>query len=207
MKAAKASSQGAIEPVPLVDRALSGCADSFQELVTRYTPRLLVMLTHRHRGNRADAEDVIQETLLRAYENLHRYDARHDFRVWLFTIAFRISTDHLRKHKRDARLLKERAALTAQLHDGPCLVEQQDSVQSIWNSAKQVLGEYHFSVLWLSVGEELSNKEIAVILGRSALSIRVAVHRAKKTLMSSLPVTNPDPLANAVPATDVGVET
>lgn len=202
-----ANSLGAIEPVELVHLALSGCADAFQELVTRHTPRLLVLLTYRHRGNRADAEDVVQEALLRAFQCLDRYDTRADFRVWFFTIAYRISTDHLRKHKRQSRLNVEHAASTTQLYDEPYEIDQKESVQSIWNTAKQVLGEYYFSVLWLSVGEELTNKEIAKILGRNALSIRVAVHRAKKQLMKCLPATNQNQLSNTARSIDVGVET
>lgn len=207
IKATLANSKSAIEPVELVRLALSGCADAFHDLVMRYTPRLLVLLTHRHRGNRADAEDVVQEALLRAFQCLDRYDSRSDFRVWLFTIAYRISTDHLRKHQRQSRLVLEHAASTVQLYDEPKEIDQRESVQSIWDTAKQVLSDYYFSVLWLSVGEELTNKEIAKVLGRNALSIRVAVHRAKKKLMSCLPVANQHQLTNTVSSIDVGVET
>ncbi len=196
-----ANSQGAIEPVELIHRALSGCADAFQELVMRDTPRLLVLLTHRHRRNRADAEDVIQEALLRAFQNLQRYDPRYEFRVWFYTIAFRISTDHLRRHQRDARRMGEQAAMTSRPVREPCELEQQESVEGIWNTAEKVLGEYHFSVLWLSVGEELTNREIARVLGRNALSIRVAVHRAKKKLMACLREDDRAPLPNFI-ATD-----
>ncbi len=207
IKSAMAISQGAIEPVELVHLALSGCADAFQELVMRHTPRLLVLLTHRHQGNRADAEDVLQEALLRAFQCLDRYDTRYDFRVWLFTIAYRISTDHLRKHQRHSRLIEKHAASTAQRYHEPDEIEQRESVQSIWKTAKQELGEYHFSVLWLSVGEGLTNKEIAKVLDRNALSIRVAVHRAKKKLMGCLPVANQHQLSSTVRSIDVGVET
>ena len=204
---AKANRQGASEPVELVQRALSGCADSYQELVLCDVPRLLVLLTNRHRGNRADAEDVVQETLLRAFQSLHRYDSRYEFRVWLFTIAFRISTDHLRKRQRDARRIQDRAALIARTSSELCEVEQRETVQCIWESAESVLSEYHFSVLWLSVGEELTNHEIAMILGRNVLSIRVALHRAKKKLMTCLRETSRAANSHPAQAIDMGVET
>ncbi len=190
-----ANSQGATEPVQLVQRALSGCADAFQELVMLYAPRLLVLLTHRHRGNRADAEDVVQETALRAFQSWHRYDPRHPFRVWYFTIAFRISTDHLRKVKRDALRLVQKWEWFKSPRVHPCPIEQQESVSNIWKTAEKELGEYHFSVLWLSLGEELTNREIAIVLGKNVLSIRVALHRAKKTLANCLAVKNGSPLS------------
>lgn len=178
--------QGAIEPDELVRRALSGCAEALQELVMFYAPRLLVLLTPRHGGNRADAEDVVQEAALRAFQRWQQFDPRYSFRVWFFTIAFRISTDHLRKLKRESlRLERQKQRITAPAAE-PCAMEQQEAIQNIWKTAEQELGEYHFSVLWLSLGEELNNREIAQVLGKNVLSIRVALHRAKKILANHL---------------------
>jgi RNA polymerase sigma-70 factor (ECF subfamily) len=180
------NSGGAIEPEDLVRRALSGCADAFQQLIALYAPRLLVLLTLRHNGNRADAEDVVQEAALRAFQCWHQYNPRYPFRVWFFTIAYRLSTDALRRAKRDSQRhqrLWQRAAAPVL---PPCPVEQNETIEHIWRIAEKELGEYYFSVLWLSLGEELTNREVATVLGKNILSIRVALHRAKKMLADRL---------------------
>ena len=87
-------------PAPTSDeelacRAQGGCAASFEQLLRRFQTPVLHFL--RHRGLAADAEDLTQETFLRAYENLHRYSRRWAFSAWLFTIARRTSINHRRR--------------------------------------------------------------------------------------------------------------
>src|ERR1700735_2926887 len=76
----------------LAGRAQRGCVASFEELVRRFQIPLLNFLRQRVAG--ADAEDLLQETFLRAYAHLHRYRRRHRAAAWLFTIARRLSINH-----------------------------------------------------------------------------------------------------------------
>ena len=79
----------------LARRAQQGCEASFESLLRRFQTPVLHFL--RRQGASADAEDLTQETFLRAYENLHRYDRRWAFSTWLFTIARRTSINHRRR--------------------------------------------------------------------------------------------------------------
>src|SRR5882757_4667543 len=77
------SSLAAISAEELAVRARDGSRVSFDELVVRYRPRLVAFLTRRL-GDAAEAEDVAQETFLRAYDHLDRYDPARPFSTWLF---------------------------------------------------------------------------------------------------------------------------
>jgi len=83
----------------LVTRARGGESDAFRLLVERHSVKLFQM-TCRMTGNEQDAEDVVQETFLRAYKQLERFESRAGFGTWLHRIAANCSLDLLRKRKR-----------------------------------------------------------------------------------------------------------
>ena len=78
----------------LACRAQAGCAAALEALVRRYDAPLKRYL--RRRLGAHDAEDVAQETLLKAMRNLHRYDPGRPFSAWLYTIAMRLAISLLR---------------------------------------------------------------------------------------------------------------
>lgn len=82
-----------------VARARSGDADAFRVLVERHS-RALFRLAYRMTGNEQDAEDVVQESFLRAYRQLGKFDERASFGTWLYRIATNCSLDHVRSRKR-----------------------------------------------------------------------------------------------------------
>src|SRR5207249_6440026 len=87
-----------------VARARAGDQDAFGMLVERHSVRLF-QLAYRMSGNEQDAEDVVQETFLRAYRQLDRFESRAGFGTWLHRIAANCSLDLLRKRKRhDAQI-------------------------------------------------------------------------------------------------------
>ena len=68
-----------------MEQTLAGDHDAFGELVLRYE-RDVFNLTYRMLSNRGEAEDAAQETFLRAYANLDRYDPARSFKTWLLSI-------------------------------------------------------------------------------------------------------------------------
>src|SRR5215471_14183491 len=82
-----------------VARARSGDADAFRVLVERHS-RPLFRLAFRMTGNEQDAEDVVQESMLRAYRQLNKFDERASFGTWLYRIAVNCSLDLVRARKR-----------------------------------------------------------------------------------------------------------
>ncbi len=82
-----------------VARVRAGDADAFRALVERHG-RSLFRLAFRMTGNEQDAEDVVQETFLRAYRQIARFDERSSFGTWLYRIASNCSLDTIRSRKR-----------------------------------------------------------------------------------------------------------
>src|SRR5437016_6985315 len=82
-----------------VARARSGDADAFRLLVERHS-RPLFRLAFRMTGNESDAEDVVQETFLRAYRQLAKFDERASFGTWLYRIATNYTLDLVRARNR-----------------------------------------------------------------------------------------------------------
>ncbi len=103
----------------LVALAREGRADAFRVLVERHS-RAIYRLTYRMTGNDQDAEDLVQETLLRACKQLHRYDGRASFATWLYRIASNCSLDLLRSSKSRQRRIVPIAPHQAG-DDGPLL--------------------------------------------------------------------------------------
>ncbi len=79
-----------------IEQVRAGDGEAFRLLVERYS-RTIFRLTYRMTGNEQDAEDMVQETFLRAYRQIHSYDSRAGFGTWLFRIATNCSLDLLRK--------------------------------------------------------------------------------------------------------------
>jgi RNA polymerase sigma-70 factor (ECF subfamily) len=82
-----------------VARARAGDTEAFRVLVERHS-RPLFRLAFRMTGNEQDAEDVVQETLLRAFRKMEKFDERASFRTWLHRITVNCSLDVVRARKR-----------------------------------------------------------------------------------------------------------
>lgn len=78
--------------------ARKGNQNAFRVLVERHSQSVF-RLAFRMTGNEQDAEDVVQETFLRAYKQLHRFDGRAAFSTWLYRICANCSLDRLQKRK------------------------------------------------------------------------------------------------------------
>lgn len=80
----------------LVSETILGKQGSFETLVTRYTTPIY-NFAFRLTGNTQTAEDITQETFVKVWKNIKKYNPSQAFRSWIFTIARNTATDHLRK--------------------------------------------------------------------------------------------------------------
>ena len=88
----------------LVAQYLAGQRFAFHELVVRYQDRLLNFI-YRTIGDRARAEDLVQETFVRVYRHLHRFDPTKKFSTWIYTIASNLAKNELRNRSRNPLVL------------------------------------------------------------------------------------------------------
>ncbi|HZL36606.1 MAG TPA: sigma-70 family RNA polymerase sigma factor [Tepidisphaeraceae bacterium] len=171
----------------LAGRARDGCRHSFDELARRFQVRLLRFLQGRVRGI-ADAEDLLQETLIRAYERMDQYDPARPFGTWLFTIAHRLAISHHRRaasSERGIEALVDRKRGAAVAAPDRQLADQ-ESRQLFWEMAASVLTQEQFSTVWLFYVEDMPAPQIADVLGRSWVSVKTILFRARRKLMPHL---------------------
>jgi RNA polymerase sigma-70 factor (ECF subfamily) len=170
----------------LAQRVQDGCAESFAELDRRLRPRLLHVLTRRL-PTREDAEDVVQQTLLRVYEKIHLYDPRQRLSPWIFTIALRLAAGHSRRKTLPmGQQVDGPLELTDGSHSPPEQASRREERDQLWQIADRALKAEQWTALWLFYGEEQSIKEVAQSLGRTKTSVSVLLFRARKALLPHL---------------------
>jgi RNA polymerase sigma-70 factor (ECF subfamily) len=167
----------------LAGRAQEGCSASFEELVRRFQVPLLQFLERW--AAREDAEDLVQDTFVRAYRNLHRYRPSWRFATWLYTIARRLSINQRRRSrpKADCQMLEEIA--DARPRPAECVAEA-ESRQRLWSLAAEVLTEPQLTATWLYYVEDMPVKQVAWVLGRSQMAAKATLFRARKKLSAVL---------------------
>jgi len=162
----------------LAVRARDGSRVSFDELVVRYRPQLVAFLSRRL-ASAADAEDVAQETFVRAYDHLGGYDPARPFSTWLFAIAKNVAANHaIARTRRDVREQESgRSELAA---------DERVDASGLWQRAAAVLHPGPYRVLWLRYAQGMTVREIASELGRSAVAIKVMLFRARRRLLQEV---------------------
>jgi len=160
-------------------RAKQGCQASFTELVYRYAPRLQVFLRRKTRRSH-EVEDLVQDTFIKAYQNLGRYDDSWKFSTWLFTIAARLAVSRHRRRE----LLPAPLDFPLQVCDDRA-IDRQEEQESLWAKVAE-LPDGQRQALWLKYAEDMSVKEIANAMGRSQVCIKVLLYRARASLAKRL---------------------
>jgi RNA polymerase sigma-70 factor (ECF subfamily) len=178
----------------LVARALAGDDDAFRMLAERHSLSVF-QLAYRLTANEQDAEDVVQETFLRAFRNLKRYESRSLFSTWLHRIAANYSLDLLRARKHFVDRAPVEGGidwLEAVASSGPSIDQLAYSTQireSIEKAMNQ-LSPQERAAFVLRHYEQLSITEIGQMLGLAENATKHSIFRAVRKLRRVLePIT------------------
>ncbi|WP_010228784.1 RNA polymerase sigma factor [Gillisia marina] len=171
----------------LIKRTLDGNTNAFGILVNRHQDYIYNVVIKMLR-NREEAEEIAQDTFIKAYEVLASFKAEAKFPTWLFKIAYRKSLDRIKKNKRSTTLelvenLTEDASMD--FENGLAIMLMEERKEIIKNCI-QKLPEIEAAIITLYYYEEQSVKEIAEITNLSQDNIKVKLHRSRKLLYSSL---------------------
>ena len=181
-----------VEAGGAVERARSGDSDAFRLLVEQHS-RAVFRLAFRMTGNEEDAEDVVQETFLRAYRQLDKYEARSSFSTWLYRIASNYSLDLIRmrkrhEDKRERGNAEERDILqTIPVNSpGPDRIVYSSQVQERVSEALNELSAQERTAFVLRHFEGMSIEEIGQALGTGTNATKHSIFRAVQKLRRSL---------------------
>lgn len=160
----------------LITRFRAGDMQAVETLFWRYADAVMAYAT-RLLGNRNDAEEVLSEVFIRAFEGCMGYRAEGTFKAWLFRIARNCCIDRMRQPR--LLSLEEGMELTG---DDPGDIELRLAVQRVLHQ----LPEEYQTVLLLCDVEEFTAKEVAQMLNRTVPSVKGMLYRARAALRDAL---------------------
>jgi len=166
----------------IVAKVLKGDRRAYALLVEEYKSPIY-NLAYRMTGNSEDADDLTQETFIRAYINLWRFDPKRKFFTWLYTISINLIRNHLKKVKNDDLLNRTKnIQYNENENQSPeaRIIATQESNKI--NLALLTL-KYELRVmLIMKYQQELSFEEIAEITGKSVSAVKMRVYRGLEKL-------------------------
>ena len=179
----------------LVHRVQAGEVECFEALITKYRERIWGIIYHMT-SNREDAADLTQDTFIKAFQSINRFQGQSAFFTWLYRIAVNSTLNHLQKSKlrRFFSLEKIRdedpaGSLLNQLADpgkssdrAACLTELQQKL----NEAMQKLSINHRTVITLFEIDGLSHEEIAEIMNCNIGTVRSRLFYARQQMQGWL---------------------
>jgi RNA polymerase sigma-70 factor (ECF subfamily) len=173
----------------LVQLSRTGDRTAFEKLVDLYKGKIH-RLAYRMLNNSHDSEDVVQETFMRVYLNLNRYDDNQNFSTWIYRIGKNLCVDLLRKRKVSSSLdadISEEDELTpygvlpsneiTPEHQA-LLTEQQEQVRRVINT----LSDKYKPVVTLYYLHDLNIQEISEELGMPLTTVKTRLHRGRDYL-------------------------
>jgi RNA polymerase sigma-70 factor (ECF subfamily) len=204
-------------PIPkdehaVLEAARSGDPDAFEQLIAKHRPSLHAH-AYRILGSRHDADDAIQEALLRAWRAISRFEGRSSVRTWLYRIATNASLDLIARRRRRAAPLDSEPAgdpvarvteipLTDDTRPEPhsddqlmpeARYERREAVELAFSAALRHLPSRPRAALILRDVLGFRAREAAELLSTSPAAVNSALHRARAALENG----NPDPSLQA----------
>ncbi len=177
----------------LAKLARKGDQRAFAEIVELYKDKLY-HLGYRMTSNRQEAEDVVQDTFLRVFHNLDRYDENQKFSTWIYRIATNLCIDRLRKRKNVYSLDAESSDHEGL--DGYSMLPSDDrtpeselmlsETQRVIHEAMETLPPKYKSVMVLRYLQDLSLQEISDVLNMPVTTVKTRVHRGREFMRKKL---------------------
>ena len=169
----------------LVARCRTGDREAFAQVYARYE-RQVFRYAYHLLGHREDADDIKQETFLKAYQAIHTFRSESSLQTWLLKICGNLCRDRVKSWDRrkviyDSTLRDENAPADAETADPRLITERAETISTI----HKVLGGMPAAqreILILHEIEDLDYEEIAGILGCSRTSVKLRIFRARRAL-------------------------
>lgn len=182
------------EDAVLVQEAKQGSRVAYEELVTRYHGKIYG-LVYNMTSNREDAQDLVQDIFIKAYQSIARFKGKSSFYTWLYRIAVNRTINFVKKRKRkmamslndtDAGLERDPAYVELSSKGGPDRDFSITELQEKLNEALQTLSEKHRTVVVLHDIQGIPHEEIAKMMKTSTGTVRSRLFYARQKLQVEL---------------------
>ncbi len=168
----------------LVVLALDGDSVAFETLFKRYREEIYTLFLSRTSGNKEDADDLVQDTFVKVYVNLEKYDPKYTFGQWIYTIARNTFIDYVRRRRDSLSIdsLSSAPSLAPTTDEEPDkrIISEQHSVQI--ERCMAALPEKYRQMAEMRFVRELSYEEIASQMGLPIGTVKTQIFRARERL-------------------------
>ncbi len=168
-----------------INRTLKGDTNAFSFLVEQYKG-MVYSLALKMMKNREEAEEVSQDTFIKAYKKLDKFKGESKFSTWLYKITYRNCLDAIKKNKEKYRNDTIDEITINKISEAENILENLERKEraAVMNTCLLKLPEEERSILWMFYFEELSLKEIITVTDLSEANVKVKLHRARKRLLT-----------------------
>jgi RNA polymerase sigma factor (sigma-70 family) len=166
-----------------IGEVLKGKSNAYSHIVDRHKDNVF-NLAFRICGNREEAEEVAQDSFLKAYRSLNGFRMKSRFSTWLYRIVYNTSISYLRSKKRGMISIDEYPATVKDFIAPGTPEEEAESIyrESLVNFALQKMSDDERALVTLYYYDELSSDEISEIMNISKSNIKVRLFRARKRI-------------------------
>ncbi len=170
----------------ILNQCISGDRNAFRVVVKTYQ-RMVFSLALKMLCNEDEAKDMVQETFIKVWQNLQKFDPKKTLSTWIYTIATRLCLDRIKRQKNTYQLPDDDTALRnyATHQDGQTELENSEWVQLVTTitnglSPKQKLV---FTLIQL---EGLESSEVEEITGMDSTQVKSNLYQARKNIKERL---------------------
>ena len=170
-----------------IEQVLAGKSNAFSYIVDRHKDKAY-NLAFRICGNREEAEEIAQDSFLKAYRSLKGFKMKSSFATWLYRIVYNTAISHVRIKKKGILSLEDFPAdATDFIGSNPSEEEAEKQYRnSLVSFALQKINDEERGLISLYYYEEMSTEEISDVTGISKTNIKVKLFRARQKMMEIL---------------------
>lgn len=168
-----------------ITKVINGDTNAFVYLVDNYK-NMVFSLAFKMTKSREEAEEVSQDTFIKAYKNLKKFKGDSKFSTWLYRIAYYTSLDAIKKNKNTNSTFDINEVTFNQIKAVEHILEgiERKERTKVMDACLQKLPDEERSIIWMFYYDELSLKEIIEVTGLSEANLKVKLHRARKKLLT-----------------------
>lgn len=169
----------------IITKVLQGDVNSFSILVDNYKD-MVFSLAFKLTKSREEAEEISQDTFIKAYKKLVDFKGDSKFSTWLYRIAYHTSLDAIKKNKNSRNTFEINEVTGHRIQSIETTlqgIERKERAELMKNCLLK-LPEEERTIIWMFYYEELSLKEITEVTDFSESNLKVKLHRARKKLLT-----------------------
>jgi RNA polymerase sigma factor (sigma-70 family) len=170
-----------------IERILNGDMTAYASLVQKHQ-NMVFSIAHRILNNREDAEEVAQDSFLKAYQGLKAFEKKSKFSTWLYRIVYNAAISRTRKKKLEFVAMSDHVITNYSEEEISSRVDRmdEDDQKKLIDKALRKLPQADSLLITLFYHAQNSIEEISYVTGLSASNVKVRLHRIRKRLYDDI---------------------